>query len=235
MRDDSSAPRMVPMRHAPRLCGEKRLLAGTAQQPIRQHRHAAGACAASGLRPALGLAPPERRLPRAIDVFHRPPSGGRPPHRSREPLVPIGPPAWRLVGADVAPVVPPPHRDVADGPQAQAWARHPAGVAARGSRQAGDPETLLLGARPRRHPVLQRLGRDRWPGLGSRQHTAPPNPTAAARCGVPCGPPDAASPAGAAHCHPPRARAPRPGAVAQWGRLPAPPTPPAAGSANRPL
>src|SRR5262245_47579800 len=138
-------------------------MAGTAQQQIRQYRKAKGAFEASCLRTALGLARSEVRLQLAIDLFHWPPSLVRPYHLSWAPLVQIGPQDFRMFWADVAPFFTQPPRDVADVPQTQACARHPAGVAARGSWEMGPPDALLILARPRGPYVFDGLILDRFP------------------------------------------------------------------------
>jgi hypothetical protein len=149
-------------------------MACTDQQQIRHHCYAKGLLDPSLFPTDVVLAQPEVGLQRAIALFYWPPSLLCTYHLSRDPLVQIGPQDFRLVRAQVTPAFPQNHRDVTDVPQTQAFAKNPDGVAARGSREAGHPNTLRICARHMGHQVFARLSLDGLPWPGDSADKAPP-------------------------------------------------------------
>ena len=81
-----------------------------------------------------------------------------------------------MLGADVTPSVTQDHWDVPEVPQTQAGALHPAGCAARGARQAGHPDALLILPRAMGHQVFDGFILHRFPGPGQRHPKAPAPP-----------------------------------------------------------
>src|SRR5712692_3426850 len=164
--------RMLKLSNTPRLARDDLLMARSKQQQIRQPGYAKGLLNPSLVLPDLVLAQPEVRLQLTIALFHWPPSLIRTHHLSRDPLVQSGHQDFRLFWAEVTPFFPQHHGDVADVPQTQAWALHPEGFAALGSREAGHPRALRICARPMRHQVFERFALDRFPCPGHGEHQA---------------------------------------------------------------
>ena len=148
-------------------------MAGMDQQPIHQYRNAKGAFDASFLHTDLRRAQSAVRLQLAMNLFHGPPSLVRTYHLSGGPLVQIGPQDFRMFWADGAPFFPQHRCAVAAVPQTQAGALHPAGFAARGSRETGHPDALRIGAWHMGHPVFHGFILDRFPWPGKRKAKAP--------------------------------------------------------------
>ena len=78
-----------------------------------------------------------------------------------------------MLWANVSPFSAENHGDVTDVPQTQACAIHPEGFAARGAREAGHSDTLIICARQMRYQVFDRLILDCFPCPGNRKHKAP--------------------------------------------------------------
>jgi hypothetical protein len=150
-------------------------MAGTDPEHRGQDRYPTGVLAPSRLPTHLGCAPAQVGRAFPLAWFHRPPSWARPHHLSRRPLVPLGHQDLRLFRADIAPFFPPPHRDVAAGPQTEAGALHPAGFPALPAREAGPPDARSICARHMGHQGFAgfRLARVPWPSHRTHQAPAP--------------------------------------------------------------
>ena len=126
-------------------------MAGTDQQQIRQHRNAKGFLDPSLLPTHLVDPQSQVCLEFPLDLLHRPPALVCTYHLSRRPLVQIGHQEFRLLRAQVPPSCTQDHSDVTDVSQTQACALHPEGFAALGSREAGNPDTVIICARQMCH------------------------------------------------------------------------------------
>src|SRR6516165_11433756 len=144
---------MLQLSNAPRSAWANLLMADTEQEQIGKHPDPKGLLNASLLRTDLVLAQSEVRLQLAVDLFHGPASLVRTDHLSRNPLVQIGHPDFRLFRAEVAPSLTQNHGDITDVPQTQVRAIHPEGFAALSPRKPGHPRTLIIFAWQMRHPV----------------------------------------------------------------------------------
>jgi len=164
---------MLQLRQAPRLAGENLLMAGTHQQQIRQHRDAKGLLDAPLLPAHLVCTQFQGGLEFPLNLLHRPPSLIRTHHLSGDPLVQMGHQDFRRFGADVTPSFTPYHGDVTVVSQTQACAIHPEGFAARGARQTGDPDALILFARHMGHQVFDGLLLHCFPGPRHGEDKAP--------------------------------------------------------------